>query len=145
MGIGIYLTHLIVMALACSAAAMTITKASLFSTLRDWVVSKNAWLGKLVTCPYCTSHWLAMAAALLTPAIPGTHPVSHFVVTAFAIVAITAPLCRYVGWAMVHRDFPAEIDQLQKANEALRVNLGKAKAVIENQQQQLAEYSEGNE
>jgi hypothetical protein len=46
------------LALAAGVAATTITKAKAFQPLRISLKSRNAWAGYLVSCPYCTSHWL---------------------------------------------------------------------------------------
>src|SRR5690606_31717031 len=32
-----------------------------FQPLRDRLGGKETWLGYLITCPYCLSHWLAFA------------------------------------------------------------------------------------
>lgn len=50
------------LALAIAAISMTTAKASIFRPLRLKVEDRNEWLGELVKCPYCTSHWLAFGA-----------------------------------------------------------------------------------
>lgn len=136
-----YMIHVIVIAVACSAAAMTITKASIFEYLREWVAARNQWLGKLVSCPYCTSHWLAAAGALTIDPLSHSFTI-HMVVTSFVIVAVSAPICRLIGWAMYHRDFKGEIAALETQNSQLRENLVKSRSVIMEQQKLLLERSE---
>jgi ABC-type phosphate/phosphonate transport system permease subunit len=82
----------VVLALAVSAASMTLTKAKLFSPIRDRIDNRSEWFGELVGCPYCMSHWLAFAAtAVYQPRIvhSGTELFDYFV-TALAIVALAA-------------------------------------------------------
>ncbi len=54
------LLQLAALSLACSAVAVTLTKSSFFSWLRVWA-RKHLFktLAKLVSCPYCASHWIA--------------------------------------------------------------------------------------
>lgn len=56
--------------LAVSAVVMglaqTISREKLFEPLRDRLGGKETWLGYLVSCPYCASHWLAFAVVPLT-------------------------------------------------------------------------------
>jgi hypothetical protein len=56
--------------LAVSAVVMgmaqTIAKERIFQPLRDRLGNKETWLGYLVSCPYCASHYLAFALVPLT-------------------------------------------------------------------------------
>lgn len=51
-----------VLALAVGSVAMTITRTSIFRAPRHWVQRKSDFFGDLVSCPYCMSHWLVLAA-----------------------------------------------------------------------------------
>jgi hypothetical protein len=48
--------------------AQTIAKEKIFEPLRRRLGGKETWLGYLVSCPYCASHWLAFALVPLTGA-----------------------------------------------------------------------------
>lgn len=50
---------LLVLAVGVAAAALTIAKGKIFSPLRLWLLEHFPWIGKLVSCSYCLSHWLA--------------------------------------------------------------------------------------
>lgn len=52
--------QLLFLALATSAASMTVSKAKVFKGIRAWLRGAWPWLGELVSCPYCTSHWVAV-------------------------------------------------------------------------------------
>lgn len=82
----------VTLALAVSALSMTLTKAKVFKGTREWIKDRSTWLGGLITCPYCTSHWFAFGAVVVyRPRIvdSGT-PVLDLAVTAFAVVALAA-------------------------------------------------------
>jgi hypothetical protein len=80
-----------VLALAATAVSLTITRATIFAAFRAWVVSRSAWLGKLVSCPYCTSHWVAFAlvGAYRPVLVPCWLPLD-LAVSAFAMVTLSA-------------------------------------------------------
>ncbi|HET7754899.1 MAG TPA: hypothetical protein VFK85_13400 [Anaeromyxobacteraceae bacterium] len=59
--------------------AQTIAKEKIFAPVRERLGGKDTWLGYLVSCPYCASHWLAFALVPLT----GTY---------FVQVAIDVPI-----------------------------------------------------
>lgn len=53
--------NLCMLSLACGAVSMTIAKSSIFEGLRGWVSRRWPTAGKGISCPYCTSHWVAFA------------------------------------------------------------------------------------
>ena len=46
--------------------AQTISKERIFLPLRERLGGKDTWLGYLVSCPYCASHYIAFALVPLT-------------------------------------------------------------------------------
>jgi len=55
---------------AVSAVVMglsyTVSKEEMFRGLRDRCGHRSGWLGYLVSCPYCLSHWVAFVIVPLT-------------------------------------------------------------------------------
>ncbi len=55
---------------AVSAVTMgishTLARERIFARLRDKLGGKETWLGYLVSCPYCASHYVAFALVPLT-------------------------------------------------------------------------------
>lgn len=55
---------------AVSAVTMgisyTLSRERLFAPLRAWLGGKETWLGYLVSCPYCASHYVAFVLVPLT-------------------------------------------------------------------------------
>lgn len=87
---------MIYLAAAVGATSLTISRAKVFEGTREWIKQKNGFVGKLVSCPYCVSHWVAFALTFwyrrqLIVAWP---------VAAMALVAAAAPIARITYDAM---------------------------------------------
>jgi hypothetical protein len=61
--------HLLVVSAVVMGIAQTIAKEKVFEPLRTALGGKETWLGYLVSCPYCLSHWLAFVLVPLTGAM----------------------------------------------------------------------------
>lgn len=61
--------HLLVVSAVVMGIAQTIAKERVFEPLRGALGGKDTWLGYLVSCPYCVSHWVAFALVPLTGAM----------------------------------------------------------------------------
>lgn len=48
--------------LAVCALTLTLTKSSMFKWFRDLAWKAHPVIGKMSSCPYCTSHWVALVA-----------------------------------------------------------------------------------
>lgn len=55
----------LVMALVTGTTALTITRTYIFQRPRNWLRARGEWWDKLVTCPYCTGHWIALGLMFL--------------------------------------------------------------------------------
>lgn len=82
----------VTLSLAVAAISMTIAKGKIFLPLRQWVEDRNEWLGNLVSCPYCTSHWVAVVVvALYQPKLTSfTFGIVDLIVSVFAIVTLSS-------------------------------------------------------
>lgn len=85
------LLQLAALGLAVGTASWTLTKALIFKSMREWVDDRSQWFGDLVNCPYCASHWLAIAGvAIYRPVVMSSGlylldlAMSVFIVVAFA-------------------------------------------------------------
>jgi hypothetical protein len=116
------------LSLPVSAISLTVTKSSLFERLREWALERNKWLGKLVSCPYCMSHWVSFAlVAWYQPRVvqSGAWPVD-LIISAFAIVAI----CQPVSFAVLHSFKNMEPPMEDPEKEQLRAALQKARELL---------------
>jgi hypothetical protein len=63
--------QLIAVSLIVMGIAHTISRERLFAPIRSRCGGTDTWLGYLISCPYCASHWIAFVLVPLT----GTYPV----------------------------------------------------------------------
>lgn len=61
-----YLGQLLALSAVVMGIAQTVTKERLFESLRERLGGHDTWLGYLVSCPYCASHWVAFVLVPLT-------------------------------------------------------------------------------
>src|SRR4051812_7282589 len=58
--------RLLAVSLVAMGLSHTIARERIFAPLRDRLGGKDTWLGYLVSCPYCVSHWIALILVPLT-------------------------------------------------------------------------------
>ncbi len=87
---------------AVSAVVMglsyTIAKEQLFAPLRARCGGRETWLGYLVSCPYCVSHWIAFVVVPLTgtyyvrmaPRVPILSPVVDWFLSSILVTVVAA-------------------------------------------------------
>ena len=63
--------QLLGLSLVVMGLSHTIARERVFAPVRARLGGKETWLGYLVSCPYCVSHWIAL---VLVP-ITGTYPI----------------------------------------------------------------------
>lgn len=92
------LVDLVVCSLAVSAISWTVTKSTVFIPLRKFISGKSAWLFQLITCPYCFSHYLALAAVLLVKYQPVAtqYVVVNYIISVFATVTLASAFTGYL-------------------------------------------------
>jgi hypothetical protein len=61
-----HLGQLLALSAVVMGIAQTITRERIFEPLRERLGGQETWLGYLVSCPYCASHWVAFALVPLT-------------------------------------------------------------------------------
>lgn len=109
---------LIIAVFAVSALSITISRAKITLPLRDWADANLPWIGKLLGCPYCVSHWLGFVAALLlqTPVFP-----NYWVNLGFLTFGLTgaAALVTGAAFSLLHMQ-ESYIDLLKQRNEDQR-------------------------
>jgi uncharacterized membrane protein len=64
--------QLLAVSLVVMGLSHTIARERIFEPLRTRLGGKETWLGYLVSCPYCVSHWIALVLVPLT----GTYAVN---------------------------------------------------------------------
>jgi uncharacterized membrane protein len=64
--------QLVAVSLVVMGLSHTIARERIFAPLRARLGGRDTWLGYLVSCPYCVSHWIALILVPLT----GTYAVN---------------------------------------------------------------------
>jgi hypothetical protein len=80
---------------ACVTATITLTisRALIFSPLRKFLSSRVPFLGDLVNCPYCLSHWVAFLIATIFyehVRLYSSNYVVNLLIGAFTIIPLSA-------------------------------------------------------
>jgi hypothetical protein len=102
----------IMLSFAVSAISMTVTKAVVFKPAREWIVDKSSWFGKLFTCPYCFSHWVAFVVVFIwkPELLDSGLWVLDMLMTAMIMVAIAAPVSFLIFTSIAAIVTPEEYD-----------------------------------
>jgi hypothetical protein len=88
------IVNLVLIALAVSAISITLTRGKIFRKQRLAIRKHSEWLYNLLSCPYCTSHWISLLALLPLPLahlLDVYHNVAFdFALTLFVVIAMAA-------------------------------------------------------
>src|SRR5690606_30931653 len=68
--IGVELLQLIFVSAVVMGMSYTLAHERIFAPLREWLGGRRTWVGYLVSCPYCNSHWFAFVLVPLTGLYP---------------------------------------------------------------------------
>lgn len=80
---------LVILAMAVSAVSITVSLSKIAAPFRAWVKARSPFIGDLVSCPYCFSHWASLLAVILFRPLP-VHTgwvVADGLIAAFAMVS----------------------------------------------------------
>ena len=53
------------LSIVTASVSFTIAETKLFKPLRDWIIGKSTFLGKLLNCGYCFGHWVALILVII--------------------------------------------------------------------------------
>lgn len=81
------LFEMLLIGLAIASITMTISKSNVMEYLRTQVSKLSYWVGELIHCPYCLSHWFAFAAVWWKF---GLLPLERFILISFGVVTIAS-------------------------------------------------------
>jgi hypothetical protein len=92
---------LLTVALLVMGLSHTIARERLFEPVRRALGGRDTWLGYLISCPYCVSHWIAFVLVPLTgtyavDVVPRWGPVSAVLrwLLSSILVAVVAAFLR---------------------------------------------------
>ena len=127
--------RLLAVSLVTMGLSHTIARERLFAPLRDRLGGKETWLGYLVSCPYCVSHWIAAVVVPLTgtyalDVVPSWGFASHVLrwVLSSILVAVIAAFLRVIFYfvdesqGLVRRE-QRSVEEEVATKQALRENV----------------------
>jgi len=59
------LFKIVVLGIATGAISLALTKSAVFNCMHDWLEKHIPFLGEMLNCPWCTSHWVALFFTLI--------------------------------------------------------------------------------
>ena len=88
------------LSVACGAASLVVSKGAVFDRAHKWLEPRAPLLEQMLSCPWCLSHWVALALVLVSRPLPltGLLPVDYFVAT-MVVVALSSLTARAIFWA----------------------------------------------
>lgn len=111
------LESMLVVPVAIAAASLTLSRGKIFRKQRLWLKKRAPWLGALLSCPYCVSHWIAAAAYIAYPKWLFTGSVlGDFLLGVFYLVGTSA---LFSGLIMRLIAFAPDDDPLEEAAKLL--------------------------
>lgn len=136
------LMQIAILAFATAAISLTTAKGKIFAPFREWMKARSDWIGELASCPYCTSHWVAIAlVAIYRPTLIRSWVIVDFAVSVFVMVAIAAVISGLIQWLTSNRVESAseenreEVEQLKAALQVARSKLVEQEGTIRRLQQ----------
>lgn len=128
-------SHVTALALATAAISTTISRAHVFASPREWIASRSTWLGELVSCSYCTSHWVAMTlVAIYRPVLITQWIIADLLVSMFAVVAIAAIVSGVI----------TKLNPFPSRNDELRSEVAQLKGALQLARTKLVEQARTN-
>jgi len=113
-------TLLAILFLSMASASLTVTlsRGKIFDRPRDWMARKSEFIGRLLSCPYCLSHWVAFAiVGVYRPQALPAQPMVNFFAVSFAVVTLTALLIGAVFASFQHIPAPYVEEELEDPEE----------------------------
>lgn len=108
------LTELGILGLATASISTTIARSKVTAKPREWLLVNSPVLGKLVGCPYCLSHWVALGLVGVTDLrLTNVNEVVDIFVSTFAVVAVAALIMGAMLQLLLMNEH--EIDRLQNS------------------------------
>lgn len=88
------------LSLACGAASLVLTKSAVLNGLHSWLEKRSPFVGEMLSCPWCTSHWVALGLVLaFGPVAIGQGWLAWLLaypVSVFALVALSTATMRFM-------------------------------------------------
>jgi hypothetical protein len=128
--------QLLAVSLVTMGVTQTIARERLFAPLRARLGGKETWLGYLVSCPYCVSHWIAGGLVALTGTYAFDIPVTSGLPASAlrwglstVLVAVIAAFLRIVFYFLDETQGLVKREQRSVEEEVIAKQASRGKAV----------------
>lgn len=90
------------LSMAVASFSMTLTLSPVFASLRGWIDDKSSFLGDLIHCPYCTSHYVSLLVVIMFGPMVATSGfyAADVIVSAFAMVTASSFFCGVIYYSL---------------------------------------------
>jgi len=114
-------------AFAVASISLTVTRSKIFERPRVRIQEKFKWVGELISCPYCFSHWVSLILVIMyRPSfLPHVWMPLDITITAFIIVGMGAIIIGVVS-RILFRD-PTQEEIITKMRSAIKILKSKTK------------------
>jgi len=83
--------EVIYLSFVTASISFIVTDTKIFMPIRDWVKRQNSLLGELLSCGYCSRHWVAFGlVAIYRPKLFHSWWLLDYFLTALAIAWLAA-------------------------------------------------------
>jgi len=91
------LLKILVLGIATGAISLVLTKSTVFDFAHDWLERKAPFLGEMLNCPWCTSHWVALFFVLVyRPRLLNVFAPVDYLVSVMVLVAVASVVARTI-------------------------------------------------
>lgn len=88
-----------------ASLSFIVTEAKIFKPMREWVKKRNAFLGELLSCGYCFSHWIAfIMVAIYRPRLFESWWLLDYFFTAIVIAWLASLQWVLMCWLMSYAE-----------------------------------------
>jgi len=83
--------------IATGAISLLVTKSTIFNPVHNWLEKHASFIEELLSCPWCTSHWVALFFTLIYhPLLVDLWRPVDYLVTIMVMVTIASVTARII-------------------------------------------------
>ena len=89
--------EMLILGIATGAISLLLTKSEALNFMHEWLEKHIPFLGKMLNCPWCTSHWVALFFVIIyRPRLFNVFAPVDYLVSIFVLVFIGSVVARTI-------------------------------------------------
>jgi Protein of unknown function (DUF1360) len=112
-----WMLKLLYLSVAVGTISRTISRSKIFREVRWAITRRNHYLGSLVECPYCVSHWVSFFVAFVAPPIISNLFFDWFL-AAMVLTGLSTVTVRYIDETYSNMPLQPTEAEYKEANDA---------------------------